>query len=166
MSLFTKKQRQRERQPSNVFNMLTAYQIKSLKSVYTMIDETNDDIICKNDLNNFLPRILGDKTDDFKHIECDINFYSLLSLLSDHFINLQTKEKMNNQIRKFGMGKTVSKKELIHHLLNSKKNVGQDKLTEEDLNYILNVFENDTIRIEALTNLLRHGEILPNGDEQ
>lgn len=146
----------RARQPSNVFSMLTPSQITSLKVVFNMIDKTKDEIICANDLNQFLPGILSpSQMKEFDSIETNLNFYAILSLLSDKFIGLQTKDKIATLLREFSDDKkTVSKSQLVLYLTDE----GMDKY---EIEYILNVFESDRIEIDDLTNLLRHGEIRP-----
>ena len=84
-----KRRERRTRQPSNVFSMLTPAQIKSLKIVFTMIDQNKDETICEEDLNNFIPTIAQDfQVKEFEEIEKDQSFYGILSLLSDKFIDL------------------------------------------------------------------------------
>lgn len=147
----------RVRQPSNVFSMLTPSQITSIKEVFSMIDRPKDEVISQTDLLNFLPSIVNEsQMKEFSAIEKDINFYALLSLLSDKFIGLNSKEKINTLLRSFSDDKkTVSKSELISYL-------GADGMDVTELEYCLSVFQFDRIAIDQLANLLRHGEIEPN----
>lgn len=146
----------RKRQPSNVFSMLTPDQIKSIKAVFLMIDQNKDEKICQTDIDQFLPRITQEcQIKEFENIETNITFYGILSLLSDKFIGLNQKEKIINNLRTFSDDKkTISKSELLKYLTN-------ERLDTAEMEYCLNVFEDDKIPIEKLTNLLRHGETEP-----
>lgn len=150
------RQNRRARQASNLFSMLTPSQISCLKEVFSIIDQSKDEIICNSDLKNFLPSIVNEnQMKEFENIEKNINFYALLSLLSDRFIGLNPKENIKNSLILFSDDKkTINKQELINYL-------SDEGIFVEDLKYCLSVFDSDVIEIDKLVNLLRHGEVEP-----
>lgn len=148
----------RTRQPSNVFSMLTQSQITLLKEVFNMIDTPKDEKIDMNDINNFLPSIVNpEQIGEFENIEKNLNFYALLSLISDKFIGLNSKEQIKKLLINFSdNNRTIDKNEIMRYLVD-------EGFEKEDVEYIFGVFQDqENIEIDKVVNLLRHGEIDPN----
>merc|ERR1711953_12340 len=143
----------RTRQPSNVFSMLTPTQITSLKEVFNMIDNPQDEKIDENDLKNFLPSIINpEQMHEFQNIESDISFYAVLSLLSDKFLGLRPREPIIRSLMEFSDDNmTIDRSELSAHLI-------QTGMTKDDVSYIFKVFgEQNKLDINDVADLLRHG---------